>query len=95
MADPSDTAEQTMTEREEWESIGRRLERLDGTERSIVILRYGLAGEPPMTFDQIADRLGLVAAAIPRSVAAAMRKLSAHPLTHVAVRPMAYETRVG
>ena len=66
MTDGSTTAEQTMTEREERESIGRRLERLDAAERSVVILRYGLAGEPPMSFDQIGRRVGLPPSAVQR-----------------------------
>ncbi|MCX7993442.1 MAG: sigma-70 family RNA polymerase sigma factor [Fimbriimonadales bacterium] len=40
----------------DWESL---MERLNERERAVIRLRYGLAGEPPMTLEEVGKRLGL------------------------------------
>jgi RNA polymerase primary sigma factor len=75
MPDEGLTAEESLSAQEERESVSRRLQRLGVTERTVVLLKYGLAGEPPMTFQQIGGRLGMTAAAVQKVISAAMRKL--------------------
>jgi RNA polymerase primary sigma factor len=60
---------------EEQESVSRRLERLDVTERAVIVLKYGLGGEPPMSLDRIRDRLGITKAAVEKLAENAIRKL--------------------
>jgi DNA-directed RNA polymerase sigma subunit (sigma70/sigma32) len=38
-----------------------RLDLLEGALRELVVLRYGLAGERPLTFQEAGDRLGVSA----------------------------------
>ena len=77
MLDERSSAEETLADREERESIKRRFKRLDGKQRAMVEMRYGLAGEPPMSFEQIGGRLGMAPSAVHRAVSAALRKLGA------------------
>lgn len=79
MLDGRLTAEEALTAEEDREWIARRLERLEGAERMIVSLRYGLWGEPPMSFEQIGSRLGLTIAAVQKTISATIRKLGRHP----------------
>jgi len=44
---------------DERERLRQRLGRLDSHERAVVVLRYGLGGETPLTFSQIGRRLKL------------------------------------
>ncbi len=60
---------------EEKSSVLRRLERLEGQERSVVILRFGLAGEAPMSLSEIGGRLGLKVDVVRKLVVEAMQKL--------------------
>lgn len=82
MLDEGATAEESLTEREERESITRRLERLEATERTVVLLKFGLSGEPPLGFEQIGGRLGMTMTAVQKAVATAIRKLGRHPEGH-------------
>ena len=77
MLDERSSAEETLAEREERESLTRRFTRLDGKQRAMVEMRYGLAGEPPLSFDQIGGRLGMAPSAVHKAVSAALRKLGA------------------
>ena len=45
--------------RDERAEIWRRLERLDERERLVLTLRFGLAGEPPLTLKEIGRRIGI------------------------------------
>lgn len=75
MLDGGTTAEETLTEREERESISLRVERLEETERTVVQLKFGMSGEPPMSFEQIGSRLGMSMAVVQKVITAAIRKL--------------------
>lgn len=84
-----------LVEEEEQASVSRRLERLGVTERTIFVLKYGLAGEPPMSFERIGGRLGMSASAVQKRVARAIRKLSGHPAPRRIGDGPAYCSRVG
>jgi RNA polymerase primary sigma factor len=60
---------------EEREALRRRLERLDSRDRTLLTWRYGLGTEPPMTFKQIGDRLGLTKEWVRKLVRDALDKL--------------------
>ena len=95
MLDEGVSAEESLSAREEQESLSRRLERLGGTERSIVLLKYGFSGEPPMALEQIGDRLGVTLTEVQKQFASAMRKLGQHVGTDVVFLGHARESRVG
>ena len=44
-------------QREDANRLRQGVERLSGRERQIVLMRYGLAGQPPLTQQQVADIL--------------------------------------
>jgi RNA polymerase primary sigma factor len=67
--------EESLAAVEEREWVSRRMERLDATERAVIVLRFGLAGESPMSLEQIRDRLGITKAAVEKLTSAAIRKL--------------------
>jgi RNA polymerase primary sigma factor len=83
----------------EWEeervSVLRRLERLGGQERSAVLLRFGLAGEAPMSLSEIGGRLGVKVDAVRKLVVAAMQKLSGSRGTRSRAADPAFVSRVG
>ena len=45
--------------REEQAALHRLVNKLQGRERQVILLRYGLAGQPPMTQSQVASLLGI------------------------------------
>jgi RNA polymerase primary sigma factor len=53
----------------------RRLERLDPRERTVLNLRYGLEGEPPLTLKEIGRRLGITREWVRKIELRAIRKL--------------------
>jgi hypothetical protein len=57
--DSAASPEEVLEIREEGAEICRRLERLDERERLVLTLRYGLAGEPPLTLKEIGLRIGI------------------------------------
>ena len=57
--DDAASPEEVLEIREEDAEIWRRLERLDERERLVLTLRYGLAGEPPLTLKEIGLRIGI------------------------------------
>ncbi len=73
--DAGTPAEDSVVAEEEYESISRRLERLERVERTVIVLHYGLGGEPPLSLAQIRDRLGITKAAISKLFSVAIRKL--------------------
>jgi RNA polymerase primary sigma factor len=94
MAVCSTSLEQFETE-EEKASVLRRLERLGGQERSVVILRFGLAGEAPMSLSEIAGRLGVKVDAVRKLVVEAMQKLAGSRGARSKASDTAYVSRVG
>ena len=95
MLDEGVSAEESLSAREERESLPQRLERLGGSERSIVLLKYGFSGEPPMALEQIGERLGITLTEAQKHFASAMRKLGQHVGTDVVFLGHARESRVG
>jgi RNA polymerase primary sigma factor len=75
MRDEGITAEDRLTAHEEKERVSRRLAGLEGPERAVVVFRFGLSGEPPMSFEQISDRVGITMAAVQKIASTALRKL--------------------
>jgi RNA polymerase primary sigma factor len=60
---------------EERDAIIRRLERLDARERDVIRLRFGLAGDPAMTFKQIGCHLRMTREGARKVVTRALAKL--------------------
>ena len=67
-------------QREEAARLHRFVQGLSGRERQVVLLRYGLGGQPPMTQQQVADLLGISRSYISRIEKAAVLKLRAQML---------------
>ncbi len=61
---------------EEQAVVFGRLECLGGLERHAVTLRFGLEGEPPRSFTDISDRLGVTRDAVRKLTTGAIRKLA-------------------
>jgi RNA polymerase sigma factor (sigma-70 family) len=68
--------DEALAAEEERQHLARRLERLEPQQRIIIRLRYGLGGEPPMSVEQIRQRLGITKAAVQKLVARAIQKLA-------------------
>jgi RNA polymerase primary sigma factor len=60
---------------DEWDTLWRRMDRLDARERTILILRYGLEGESPLTLKEIGRRLGVTREWVRKIEIRAVRKL--------------------
>jgi RNA polymerase primary sigma factor len=76
-ADCGARPDQALAAEEERQYLARRVERLEPQQRAIIRLRYGLGGEPPLSVEQIRERLGLTKAAVEKLVAIAIRRLAA------------------
>lgn len=70
-----ETPEAVLEAEEERKTFLRRLERLESRERTVLIMRYGLGGGRPMTFDSIGRRLGATREWARRIEMGAIRKL--------------------
>lgn len=46
-------------QREEAESLRHVVDTLSGRERQVILMRYGLGGQPPMTQQEVASFLGI------------------------------------
>jgi RNA polymerase primary sigma factor len=64
---------------EERDAVLRRLDRLDGRERMVVALRFGLEGQPPLTLKEIGRRLGITREWVRKIELRAVRKLDDAP----------------
>ena len=60
---------------DELDTLWGRIERLDAREQTILILRYGLKGESPLTLKEIGRRLGVTREWVRKIEIRAMRKL--------------------
>jgi RNA polymerase primary sigma factor len=67
--------DESLAAEEEQESVSRRLERLEAMEHAVIVLRYGLQGEPPMSLERIRQQLGITRAAVVKLISNALRKL--------------------
>ncbi|HWE36665.1 MAG TPA: RNA polymerase sigma factor RpoD/SigA [Isosphaeraceae bacterium] len=59
LADGRDEPDAALEAADERRDLLRRLDRLDPRERTIVALRYGLEGQPPLTLKEVGRRLGV------------------------------------
>jgi RNA polymerase primary sigma factor len=57
--DPSDAPEASLELDEERAEVLSRMKHLDDRERQVLILRFGLSGEDPLTLKEIGRRLGV------------------------------------
>ena len=60
---------------DEWDKLWSRMNRLDARERMILVLRYGLEGETPLTLKEIGRRLGVTREWVRKIEIRAVRKL--------------------
>lgn len=67
--------ENTCEQREMAESLRCGIERLEGRERQIILLRYGLAGQPPQTQQQVAEILHISRSYVSRLETKALEQL--------------------
>jgi RNA polymerase primary sigma factor len=76
-----ESVEDGLDRREERAEVLKRMERLDDRERLILSLRFGLASEPPQTFQEIGRRLGVTREWVRKIELRAMSKLVAATVT--------------
>jgi RNA polymerase primary sigma factor len=95
MLDEAITPEDMLTALEEREAVSRWFAGLEGTDRAIVYLRYGLSGERPMGCKRIAGRLGVSRYAVEKTVSTAMEELGQLRESCVTYRDPIYGSRVG
>jgi RNA polymerase primary sigma factor len=72
---------------DEWDILWARIERLDVRERTILVLRYGLEGESPLTLKEIGRRLGVTREWVRKIEIRAVRKLDNNDESDLAVSP--------
>jgi RNA polymerase primary sigma factor len=87
--------EDTLEAQEEQAAVLRRLERLEGRERAVVVLRFGLGDEAPLSLSDVGSRLGMTPDAVRKLVAAVMRKLGGSREVRSTPSDAAYVSRVG
>ena len=76
---------------DEWDILWGRIERLDARERTILVLRYGLEGESPLTLKEIGRRLGVTREWVRKIEVRAVRKLDNNDERELDGRPAAIE----
>jgi RNA polymerase primary sigma factor len=87
--------ERAVEEAEERAHVLRRLDLLEGRERAVVVLRYGLAGEPPMSLTEIGRQLDMTPEMAQKIAMATIWKLGDVRDPDGARGGPAYRTRVG
>ncbi len=70
-----ETPEARLESEDERQLLRERMERLDERERTIVTLRYGLEGQPPLTLKEVGQRLGVTREWVRKIEMRAVRKL--------------------
>jgi len=75
VAADGDSPEDSLAAKDDQEWISRRLDHLGAMERTSIVLKYGLAGEPPLSLRRIAARLGLAPATVQKLITRGLRKL--------------------
>jgi RNA polymerase sigma factor (sigma-70 family) len=73
----------------------RRLECLGANERTIVVLRYGLASEAPMSLEQIGSRLSMTAGTVQKLFTQALQRLGEPRDPRLVRGGSTYGSRVG
>lgn len=68
--------EECLEDQDEQALVFRRLEGLGGLERHAVVLRFGLAGESPKSYNDIGTQLGVTKDAVRRMTLVALEKLA-------------------
>ena len=61
--------------REETQMLKQLVQQLQGRERQVILLRYGLSGQAPLTQQEVADLLGISRSYISRIEKAAVERL--------------------
>jgi len=74
-ADPHDSPEAALDTDERRRDLWRRLDRLVDRERRVLVLRYGLDGEDPMTLKEVGKRLGVTREWVRKIEIRALQKL--------------------
>lgn len=74
-SDPRPPVELECEADEERHAVLRRLDRLDGRERTVITLRFGLEGQEPLTLKEIGRRLGITREWVRKIELRAVRKL--------------------
>lgn len=69
------SSEESVEAAEACTDVRRRLDRLDAREREVIVLRFGLGGQSPMTLKEIGKRLGVTREWVRKIEAKAVRKL--------------------
>lgn len=75
VAADGDAPEDSLAAKDDQEWISRRLNHLGAMERTSIVLKYGLAGEPPLSLRRIAARLGLAPPTVQKLITRGLRKL--------------------
>jgi RNA polymerase primary sigma factor len=70
-----DSPEPAIEADDQWRNLLRRMERLDSRERTVVVLRYGLNGERPLSGKETGSRLGISRESVRKIEQRAVRKL--------------------
>lgn len=78
-ADPHEPPDSALMDEEGRHDLGRRLGRLDDRERTILALRFGLDGQPPLTLKEVGKRLGVTREWVRKIEARAVQKLDDRP----------------
>jgi RNA polymerase primary sigma factor len=89
--DSATSPEAALEIRDEKAEILRRMDRLDDRERMVLTLRYGLAGEPPLTLKEIGFRLGITREWVRKIELKAVAKLLGSPNPASPASPASYE----
>ena len=86
LADGHGMAGDSLEADDERQVLRRRLAELDERERAVVVLRFGLEGEAPLTLREVGERVGLTREWVRKIEARAIRKLG-HSTTAAATSP--------
>ena len=86
LADGHGMAGDSLEADDERQVLRRRLEELDERERAVVVLRFGLEGEAPLTLREVGERVGLTRESVRKLEARAIRKLG-HSIPTAATSP--------
>ncbi len=86
LADGHGTPGSSLEADDERQGLMRRLETLDERERAVVVLRFGLEGDAPLTLREVGQRVGLTREWVRKIETRAIRKLGHSTATEVPSR---------